>query len=304
MLNVYRFGFYWDPCSLLVVAGFSALVSAPVSGQVDIDNMWRPLPHNQDGSGMIGDAAGVPLNDDGKSRAETWSPDQFDMAEWVCRPHAWDVSLEGPLAQVRFSSQYDAATQGVDAYLGHIYMQWQQQTIWMDGRPHPSKNAPHTWSGFTTGEWQGDVLVTTTTHVKEDYVRRWGLPRSDQTTLRTHWRRMGDYLQATVIMYDPIYMTEPYTRSSLMWIRDPGLNMDPYPCEEATETAVPKGTTAHFLPGQSYMPAYDPERSDSFATPYEARRGGAESMYPDYIRKMETMAAPSLTLDPVDIRSN
>jgi len=303
MLNVYRFGFYWDPCLLLVVAGLSALLSVPVFGQVDIDNMWRPLPHNQDGSGMIGDAAGVPLNEDAKSRAETWAPEQFDMAEWVCRPHAWDVSLEGPLGQVRWSSQYDAATQNVEAFLGHIYMQWQQQTIWMDGRPHPSKNAPHTWSGFTTGEWQGDVLVTTTTHVKEDYVRRWGLPRSDQTTLRTHWRRMGDYLQATVIMYDPIYMTEPYTRSSLMWIRDPGLRMEPYPCEEATETAVPKGTTAHFLPGQSYMPAYDPERSDPFGTPYEARRGGAESMYPDYIETMEAMDPPSLPLNPSDIRA-
>jgi hypothetical protein len=26
------------------------------------------------------------------------------------------------------------------------------QTIWMDGRPHPSKNAPHERGGFTTGE--------------------------------------------------------------------------------------------------------------------------------------------------------
>ena len=88
-----------------------------------------------------------------------------------------------------------------------------------------------------------------------------------------------------------------------MWIRDPGLRREPYPCEEATETAVPKGTTAHFLPGQSYMPAYDPERSDPFGTPYEARRGGAESMYPDYIETMEAMDPPSLPLNPSDIRA-
>ena len=271
--------------------------------QVDIANMWRPLPHNQDGSGMIGDAAGVPIGEDGHWRAESWSPEQFDMAEWVCRPHAWDYSLEGPLAQVRFAAQYDQATQGVEAYLGHIYMQWQQQTIWMDGRGHPPENAPHTWSGFTTGEWQGDVLVTTTTHVKADYIRRWGLVRSDQTTVRTHWRRIGeDYLQATVIMYDPVYLTEPYSRSSLIWIEDPGLAMDPYPCEEATETAVPKGSVAHFLLGETYMPAYDPERSDPFGTPYEARMGGAESMYPDYIEKMETMEVSDAAPDPADVR--
>ena len=30
--------------------------------------------------------------------------------------------------------------------------------IYMDGRPHPSPNAPHTWAGFSTGEWIGDTL--------------------------------------------------------------------------------------------------------------------------------------------------
>jgi hypothetical protein len=34
---------------------------------------------------------------------------------------------------------------------------------------------------------------------------------------------MGDYLQATVIIYDPVMMTEPYIRST-MWIDDPGMN--------------------------------------------------------------------------------
>ena len=46
------------------------------------------------------------------------------------------------------------------------------RTIWMDGRPHPSKYAPHTWAGFTTGEWRGSTLVTTTTHLKWGWVRR------------------------------------------------------------------------------------------------------------------------------------
>ena len=196
------------PVLLLVLFG------APCSAQIDIANMWRPLPHNQDGSGMVGDAAGVPVSQDGRFRAQSWSPEEYDVAEWVCRPHAWDYSLEGPLAQVRFSADYDRDTQQVAAYRGHIYMQWQQQTIWMDGRPHPPRNAPHTWSGFTTGRWEGDVLVTTTTHLKEAYIRRWGLMRSDRTTVTTRWRRIGDYLQATVIMYDPVYLTEPYIRSS------------------------------------------------------------------------------------------
>ena len=27
------------------------------------------------------------------------------------------------------------------------------RTIWLDGRPHPSKYAEHLWQGFSTGEW-------------------------------------------------------------------------------------------------------------------------------------------------------
>ena len=34
----------------------------------------------------------------------------------------------------------------------------QERIIWLDGRPHPPEAAPHTWMGFSTGEWQGNVL--------------------------------------------------------------------------------------------------------------------------------------------------
>ena len=59
----------------------------------------------------------------------------------------------------------DEATQKLVAYRGHIHMEEQQTTIWMDGRPHPQENALHTWSGFSTGQWDGDTLVVTTTHL-------------------------------------------------------------------------------------------------------------------------------------------
>jgi hypothetical protein len=172
-------------------------------------------------------------------------------------------------------------------------MQEQETTIYMDGRPHPAAGAPHTWSGFSTGTWDGDVLVQTTTHLKESYIRRSGLMRSDQSTIRTRWRRIGDYLQATVIIYDPVYFTEPYIRSTMMWAEDPAVPLQPYPCEEATETAVERGTVPHFLPGQSRLPALNPEITDRFGTPYQARLGGADTMYPDYIATMKVLPRSS-----------
>jgi hypothetical protein len=271
------------------------LASVPAFAQIDLSGQWRTLPRNQDGSGMTGDAAGVPITENGRWRAHSWSPEDFDVAEWVCRPHAWDYSLEGPLSALRMWADVDQATQKIIAYRGHLNMMEQEATIWMDGRPHPPANALHTWSGFSTGEWDGNVLVTTTTHLKETYIRRSGLMRSDRSVVRTRWRRMGEYLQATSILYDPVYQAEPYIRSSMMWLNDPTLPLEPYPCEEATETAVPRGTVPHFLPGKSPLPGLNPNVTDRFGTPYEARMGGPETMYPEYIKKMKTMPRPATT---------
>jgi len=276
---------------------FAALVALsiePALAQVDIAGLWRPLPRNQDGSGMTGDAAGVPISSEGRWRAQSWSPDDFDVAEWVCRPHAWDYSLEGPLSPVRFWPQLDEPTQRLIAYHGHINMMEQETSIWMDGRPRPPAHAPHTWSGFSTGQWEGDTLVVTTTHLKEAYIRRWGLMRSDQSVVHTRWRRIGNYLQATSVLYDPVYLSEPYIRTTMMWAYDAGMAMAPYPCEEATETAVPRGTVPHFLPGQSPLPGLNPKYADSFATPYDARLGGPETMYPEFIAKMKTFPKPTV----------
>jgi cyclase len=59
--------------------------------------------------------------------------------------------------------------------------------------------------------------------------------------------------------------------------------MAPYPCEEATETVVPRGSVVHFLPGRSSLPGLNPDTTDRFETPYEARMGGADTMFPDYL---------------------
>src|SRR5688572_31214830 len=58
---------------------------------------------------------------------------------------------------------------------------WQapERWIYMDGRPHPDELAPHTWQGFSTGEWVGQVLKVRTTHLKKGWIRRNGVPRSD-----------------------------------------------------------------------------------------------------------------------------
>ena len=269
------------------------LGAPPAFAQVDLAGMWRPLARNEDGSGLDGDYAGIPLSEAGRWRAQSWVPENFEVPELVCRPHAWDFSLEAPAARLRWVPLVEDSTQRLIGFHGRLSMREQETTVWLDGRERPPDYARHSWSGFNTGEFEGNTLIQSATHLKENYIRRWGIMRSDRSTYRIRWKRYGTYLRATVIIYDPIYLTEPYVRTSLFWVLDPNLDLPPYPCEEATETVVERGTAPHALPGESFLPGQDPKITDTFGTPYEARLGGSETMYPEYIAKMKAFPRPT-----------
>jgi hypothetical protein len=53
-----------------------------------------------------------------------------------------------------------------------------------------------------------------------------------------------------------------------------------------TEVVRPKGTVPSHLPGTNKFVNEFPER---FGLPYEAARGGAETMYPEYRLKLKNM---------------
>src|SRR6266550_5320412 len=115
-----------------------ALSSLPALAQTDVlSGMWRPLARNEVGSGMDGDYAGLPLSPAGRLRAQSWAPENFDVPEMVCRPHAWDFSIEAGAAQMRMQAEIDDPTQSLVAYHGRLSMREQATTIWMDGRQRP-----------------------------------------------------------------------------------------------------------------------------------------------------------------------
>ena len=83
----------------------------------------------------------------------------------------------------------------------------------MDGRPHPPAYAAHTWMGFSTGRWQGNMLVVTTTHIKKGWLRRNGVPESDLATMTEYFVRTGDVMTRISSVVDPVYLTEPLVKS-------------------------------------------------------------------------------------------
>jgi len=258
----------------------------PAFAQIDLAGEWAQRQHEdgaERGQGPpLGDYLGMPINDAARQRGLSWDASLHTLPEWQCRPHPADYGTRGP-SNLRFWKEVDTATQQIIAYHTHVSWQEQERTIWMDGRPHPPADAPHTWQGFSTGKWEGNALTVTTTHLKESYLRRNGLPRSDQATLTEHWMRHGNILTLIHVVSDPVYLIEPLIRTT-NWEADPEQDLEPYPCEVAEEVERAEGVVPHHLPGTN---EFVKELVVKSGLPLETTMGGPETMYPEYMAKLK-----------------
>jgi hypothetical protein len=286
MLKIHRFLLL---AGLLSLAG--GLIVRPAFAQMDLSGGWAQKTHEdapERGAGPeIGDYTGMPINDEARSRADSWDAQKWEMIEHECEPHPADYAVRGP-GSMRITADIRQLDQQVTAW--HTQLMWMlpQRTIYMDNRPHPPEYAPHTWQGFSTGEWVADMLKVTTTHMKEGWLRRNGLPRSDKATMTEFYIRHGSYFTVATIVDDPIYLTETFIRTS-NWIQTTDLKFAPMNCIPSNEIQHPRGYVAHHLPGENQWLGEYPSK---YGIPVEAARGGAETMYPEYLPKMAAMPPP------------
>ena len=279
-------------CGLALLGTIAVLLAGgPAFAQVDFSGGWVTKNHEdapERGPGPdIGDYTGLPINNDARVRGDTWDASMLEMVEHECEPHPADYGPRGP-SNMRWWGDTDPFTKGVTAWHYQVAYLLPLRTIYMDGRPHPSENAPHTWQGFSTGEWVGDMLKVTTTHLKEGWTRRNGIPRSEQSTLIEFYIRHHDLLTLVAYVEDPVYLTEPLIRTS-DWVAAPGFQQYPSVCIPSNEVSRPKSYVAYHLPGKNeFLYEFASRRN----VPIEAVRGGAETMYPEYRNKLATMPDP------------
>jgi hypothetical protein len=89
-------------------------------------------------------------------------------------------------------------------------------------------------------------------------------------------------LTLVTVVNDPVYLTEPFVRTS-DWVLDPGLQLSPFSCIPAIEIERPRGAVPHHLPGTNTFLTEFPMHH---GLPPEAARGGAVTMYPDYVPQL------------------
>jgi len=262
----------------------------PALAQVDFTGEWAPRyfedqPERIPGPDL-GDYLGIPLNDALRLRADSWDAGLQSMPEHQCIPHPSTYSFRGP-ANLRVSKDVDPVTQELVSYTIYGTFGRATRVIWMDGRPHPSLNAAHTWAGFSTGKWEGGILTVETTHLKAGYIRRNGVVHSDVAAMTEHFIRHGDVLTIATLVRDPVYLTEPFIRTT-DFVSDLSQHALATPCDVTVEAVQRKNVVPHHLPG---MNVFIDDFARKAGLPVEAPRGGAQTMFPEYATKLTGPAA-------------
>jgi hypothetical protein len=268
-------------------AALILLTAISASAQIDLSGTWAIRNYidaldTAPGSGTLPvDYLGLPLNESGRAAALAVDPSSISVPDHICTPYSPVYIAEGPFG-LQITNETDPLSGATIAWKIGGWDDLAPITIWMDGRPRPSEHALHEIGGFTTGVWQNDVLVATTTHMKNGVLRRNYTPHSDQATMRMRLSRHSDLLTLTVRVEDPVYLDGPYYMTRVLQQAGgaplPALGR---PCTVAYE-GVPAGAVRHFLPDKN--PFLD-EMTKRYNLPREAVLGGPETMYPEYRKK-------------------
>lgn len=107
--------------------------------------------------------------------AKRWKPEDDMAIDRVCLPPSIVYAMQGP-----FPIEIHQAAELIVMRLEYYDM---VRVIFLDGRPHPPANAPHTKVGHSVGRWEGATLVVDTTHLSASTILNNGLGHTDKVHL-------------------------------------------------------------------------------------------------------------------------
>lgn len=279
-------------CLLVPFVTMPVFAQAPAApGRIDLAGEWAVRinedQHYRSNRFALGDNLGIPLNAAARQKADTWSAATLSLREHQTKPFGAPINMRSAVTNLRIQKIADPVTQILIAYTIEGLYGRPDRVIWMDGRPHPSEYAEHTWDGFSTGVVKGNQLVVATTHMKPDKIQRNGVPYSFEATMTEHFLRHGDYLTVVTTVVDPVYLEEPLVRTT-HWARSSDVTLPQGFIFEAVDELAdhPRGHVQSNPLGT---------RHEDFANlhglPYEATRGGKETAYPEYEARVRQMLA-------------
>jgi glyoxylase-like metal-dependent hydrolase (beta-lactamase superfamily II) len=256
---------------------------------VDFSGWWTANLQEDSGERGAGpelvDYGGIPINEAGRLWALSYDTSRLTSRFHQCDGYVAPYSVRA-IGNTRVWEERDPKLHTP------IALHWYSQTfeghrvIWLDGRPHPPAYAPHTWMGFSTGTWVGNALRVETTHLKQGWLRRNGLPESDQATLVEFFVRHGDHITYTSVITDPVYLSEPWIRTTDFYRNptDPGAWL--FPCEDSEQVTgrAPDQVPNYLFGEHPYLTEYATKNEIALL----GALGGAETMYGEFEARLKT----------------
>jgi hypothetical protein len=171
-----------------------------------------------------GDFGGLLVKPAALARAKQWNPRDDMTIDRVCLPPSIVYSMQGP-----FPLEIHQATELVVIRLEYYDL---ARVIFLDGRPHPPPDAPHTKVGHSVGRWDGNTLVVETTHLSTSTITNNGLDHGENVRFLERFRLSddGNTLFAQQEFEDPDVLDNRGARF-MAWDRAPGQHIFPYECD-------------------------------------------------------------------------
>lgn len=166
-----------------------------------------------------GDYQGVPMTPAAIKVADQWDPAKEEASGEPCKSYGAPALLRVP-ENLHITWQ-DDQTLRMDTDAG-------KQTRIFHFGDWKAPDGPHTLQGNSVAQWEvqreggqpvGGTLKVTTTNLKAGFLRKNGVPYSDNTGLTEYYdlvkERNGDTLMVvTIVVTDPMYLREPFIISS------------------------------------------------------------------------------------------
>jgi len=179
-----------------------------------------------------GDYSSVPINDEGRRAADTWDPAKDETAGNQCKPYGAAAIMRMP-GRVHITWEGDT-TLRVDTDAG------MQTRLLQFGEPKPP-TGERPWQGHSAASWDGTggpgrgSLKVVTTYMRPGYLRKNGVPYSENADMTEYFDRHTDYrvewFTVTTIIEDSKYLTQPFITSTHFRREPDGSKWNPSPCE-------------------------------------------------------------------------
>ena len=219
-----------------------------------------------------GDFESLPLSPEGTRVANTWDLTKDDQAGLQCKAFGIGGIMRQPgrlhitwqddnTLKMEFDAgtqtrllYFDRAKQPSDekSWQGHSIAQWEGPALGQRGAPRGS-SAPRDPGGGGQGlrggpappdaVFEGGSLKVVTTNFREGYLRKNGVPYSENASITEYINRLPqlsngeNWLLVITVIEDPKYLTQPFYTSTQFKMEPDGSKFKPTPCRTAPPPA-------------------------------------------------------------------